>query len=59
MMTREEAMAKAIEIKNNRFFLAMKDYWTTRDYQQDDKWCKELDKLNKDYDLNVDTRVGY
>ena len=58
-MTREEAMAKAIEIKNNRFFLAMKDYWTARDYQQDDKWCKELDKLNKDYDLNVDTRVGY
>ena len=59
MMTITEAMNKAIEIKNNRFFLAMKDYWTERDYKQDDEWMRELDKLNKDYNLNLDTRVGY
>ena len=59
MMTKEQAMNKAIELKNERFYLAMKDMWNNWDFDEDRRLKNEIDKLIKEYDLDLDNRVGY
>jgi len=43
-MTTAERIEK---LEDNLFILAMKDHWTTADYDLDAKWRKELRELRK------------
>lgn len=58
-MTKEQAIERINELKGYRFSLAMKDFWNARDFIQDDEWYNELYQLNKQFNLNIDLRVGY
>lgn len=51
MMTRKEIINKMEEIKNNRFLLAMKDYWDSRDFETDKKWINEYHTLERELEL--------
>lgn len=44
MKTREE---KIRELENKRFFLAMKDNWTTKDFDRDEELRREIEELKK------------
>lgn len=35
------------ELENRRFYLSMKDRWTTEDYALDRKWREEIETLRK------------
>lgn len=59
MMTKAQAMDKAINLKNERFYLAMKDMWNNRDFDEDRRLYNEIEKLIKEYGLDLDTRIGY
>lgn len=58
-MTKEQALERVEELKTNRFYLAMKDFWNTEDFKQDDIWYSELIKLVEQFNLDIDIRVGY
>lgn len=47
-MTRTEIEARIDKLEDLRFYLAMKDYWNERDYEQDRKWRDELFELRKE-----------
>ncbi len=44
MKTREE---KIRELENRRFFLAMKDNWTRKDFERDEELRREIEELKK------------
>ena len=50
-MTREEILNRMEEIENDRFLLAMKDYWNNRDYETDQKWLDEYHALTRELEL--------
>lgn len=46
-MNEEEAKRKVIRLKNNLFYLQMKDHWTMADYKQADEYRDEIRNLEK------------
>ena len=50
-MTREQAMARYEELETKSFLLAMKDFWTRADFEEDDKMTKEMLTLKETYKL--------
>lgn len=50
-MTREQAQNRIEELENERFYLAMKDFWSSEDFKEDDKMFNEIFKLQKEFDL--------
>jgi hypothetical protein len=46
-MTREEVEKRMKEVETMMFYLAMKDYWTTKDFERNDKLKEELSNLEK------------
>lgn len=46
-MTREEVKKRMKEVETMMFYLAMKDYWTTKDFERNKKLKKELSNLEK------------
>ena len=44
MKTREEKIRK---LENKRFFLAMKDNWTRKDFERDEELRREIEELKK------------
>ena len=51
MMTKEQAIARYEELETKSFLLAMKDYWTRADFEEDDKMTEEMLMLKKTYKL--------
>lgn len=51
MMTVEEARARYEELETKSFLLAMKDFWTRADFEEDDKMTKEMLTLKETYKL--------
>jgi protein-arginine kinase activator protein McsA len=47
LMTEEEAKRKVVRLKNNLFYLQMKDHWTMADYEQADEYRDEIRNLEK------------
>lgn len=43
--TREEITKRIETVKNNMFYLNMKDRWTTQDYRQMNEWHREVRTL--------------
>jgi hypothetical protein len=46
-MTKEEVEKRAKEVETMMFYLDMKDYWTTKDYERNEKLKEELSNLEK------------
>jgi hypothetical protein len=46
-MTREEIEKRMKEVETMMFYLAMKDYWTTKDFERNDKLKEEFSNLEK------------
>lgn len=47
-MSREEMHAKLNSLKDERFYLAMKDSWSRADFARDDELRIEIRKLTKE-----------
>ena len=47
-MSREEMHAKLNGLKKQRFYLAMKDYWSREDFAKDDELRIEIKKLTEE-----------
>ena len=45
--TREEITKRIETVKNNMFYLNMKDRWTTQDYRTMDRYHREIQELKK------------
>lgn len=50
-MTREQAIARYEELETKSFLLAMKDNWTRKDFEEDDKMFNEMLTLKQTYNL--------
>lgn len=46
-MSREEINSQIQKLNRQRFYLAMKDYWTSSDYKKDEDLKKEIKNLEK------------
>lgn len=49
-MTRTEIEKRIEDIKEERFFLAMKDFWSREDFKKDDQLKAEIKELKKALD---------
>ena len=47
-MTRQEIEKKIEDLENRRFYLAMADHWSRKDFELDDKWYREIRELKKE-----------
>lgn len=50
-MTNEEKLNRIDELEKKRFYLAMKDFWSAEDYQQDRKWWMEIHDLERQIEV--------
>ena len=46
-MKKEEIKARIKELEGKRFYLQMADFWTSEDYEYDNKWLEEIIELRK------------
>lgn len=46
-MTKVEMEKRIEKLNGQRFYLAMKDVWTRKDFQLDDEWLAEIEELEK------------
>lgn len=47
-MNRQEIEARIDKLEDLRFYLAMKDRWNSKDFEQDREWSNELFNLRKE-----------
>lgn len=47
-MTNEEMSKRIEELESKRFYLSMKDHWTSADFETDRKWWTEILDLEKE-----------
>ena len=44
-MTKNEILKRIDELETKKFYLAMEDHWTARDFAKNDEYFNEIQKL--------------